>query len=157
MKRALIVAACVALRAVAVPAQTPLPTIEPGTRIRVVAFGVRETAFIGEFARSTADTIVIVRGTDSVRFAWTYVTRVQERGRRRGAGPLKGAGWGFLVGLAGGFAIGLIVDPGGPGEGQIVRAAPILAVVGAVLGPPTGAMVAAVRRRERWRTTWERR
>jgi membrane associated rhomboid family serine protease len=123
--------------------------LTPGERIRVSVVTPAPRLYIGTYQARTDSTLQMQRGGSPLTIALSTVSRVeQSRGRRL---SVAGGVLGFLVGGAGGAALGCLANRddygvfcGGQSDTKVV--------VGAALGGAAGAALGAVLfRRERWR------
>lgn len=124
-------------------------SLEPGDRVRVIRQGVDRTALIGQFVRSTPDSVWFrpLGQAETVGIELGSGIRLDQslgRRSRAGTGALIGAGVGaavtilFLSGFCGG-------DTLCDGDEQL-RAAAIFGLPGLALGAGIGALIRA----ERW-------
>jgi hypothetical protein len=130
------------------PAQQPDP-LDPGDRIRVTVVTPTPRLYIGSYQGRTDSTLQLRSGGSPLAIALTTVRRLeQSRGRKL---SVAGGVLGFLVGGAGGAALGCLANRddygvfcGGQSDTKVA--------VGAALGGAAGAALGAILfRRERWR------
>ena len=123
-------------------------TLDPGDRIRVSVVTPTPRLYIGTYQARTDSTLQLQSGGSPLTIPMTTVTRLeQSRGRKL---SVAGGVLGFLVGGAGGAALGCLANRddygvfcGGQSDTKVV--------VGAALGGAAGAALGAiVFRRERW-------
>jgi hypothetical protein len=128
-------------------AQVPHPEIPAGSRLRVFAPALGEHGTIGQFAGFESESLSLLQGPSqtTLQLPLASITRLEvSEGHHRG----RWAGMGALIGLGGSVALGVVCltvcDDGafaviGFSFFGLVVAAPVGAVVGAVVAP------------ERWR------
>lgn len=123
-------------------------TLDPGDRIRVSVVTPTPRLYIGTYQARTDSTLQLQSGDSPLTISMRTVTRLeQSRGRKL---SVAGGVLGFLVGGAGGAALGCLANRddygvfcGGQSDTKVV--------VGAALGGAAGAALGAiVFRRERW-------
>ena len=127
--------------------------VAPSDRVRVSAPTFSTKRLIGTVIALKTDTleIKVKSGATYLQIPFSSVKKLEvSRGSgSRGAGTLKGAGLGFLIGAAGGALVGYIADEEGndlPPEHAALIGAGFFATIGIVVGGITG----AVRSSERW-------
>ena len=123
-------------------------TLHPGDRIRVTVVTPTPRLYIGTYQARTDSALQLQSGGSPLTIAMTTVSRLeQSRGRKL---SVTGGVLGFLVGGAGGAALGCLANRddygvfcGGQSDTKVV--------VGAALGGAAGAALGAILfRRERW-------
>jgi hypothetical protein len=94
------------------PAQAPV--LAPATRIRYWAAG-STTGPVGEVLVQRGDSLAVrdLRSGDTIRLSVVRLTRLDVSNDQKTHG-LRGAGYGLLIGAAGGFAIGASERSAGP-------------------------------------------
>jgi hypothetical protein len=117
-----------------------------GTRIRVTPLDSRAPYLIGTVVGQAGDTLVVLsEPRDTVRVTLTTLDFLEVSGGRR-ARVGRGMGLGFLVGAAGGAAIGAAaIDSEWRGVGALLGAG-----LGGLSGLLVGAAVGSAVRTERW-------
>ena len=123
-------------------------TLHPGDRIRVTVVTPTPRLYVGTYQARTDSALQLQSGGSPLTIAMTTVSRLeQSRGRKL---SVAGGVLGFLVGGAGGAALGCLANRddygvfcGGQSDTKVA--------VGAVLGGAAGAALGAILfRRERW-------
>ena len=116
-----------------------VPTVEPGTRVRVTLAGPTLRREIGTWKALTDTTLQLDTGANPIAIPLAVIERIERSaGRRR---SLAGGIAGFVIGAAAGGAAGCLANRddygvfcGGQSDTKVVAGAAIGAVAGAALG-----------------------